>query len=459
MKKITLLIILGLIIQTVVSSQNCLPDGIVFSNQLRIDNFQTDYPNCTEILGNVDIGFFSTSDITNLSGLDVITSIGGNLTIKDNPLLYNLTGLDSLNSIGEDLYIMDNDNLYSLTGLNNLNSIGERLVLWSNNELNNIWALMNLKTIGSDLKVYYNSSLGSLSGLNNLIFIGGDFKISEDHITSLEVLSKLNTIGGGLEIRGCWHLTNLKGLENITSIGNNLSVISNSRITNLEGLNNTTTIGGDFEVYGNNILLSLEGLEKLNFIGGNFSLGINDYEGPIGNPSLKSIYSLTNLNTINGWIWVLGNDSLSSLSGIDNINAGTIDYIEVYDNPQLTECGITSICDYLKNQNSILYIGNNSTHCNNREEILETCDTLSVYETDASHNLTVYPNPTLEKIHITHLNNEKIQEVTILNQYGTIVLNQNKGNDLIDVSTLNGGLYIIEIVISSNKYRDKLLIK
>jgi len=55
-------------------SQPCLPSGITFSTQEQIDNFQTNYPNCTEIEGDVII---EGNDITNLDGLSVLTAIGG----------------------------------------------------------------------------------------------------------------------------------------------------------------------------------------------------------------------------------------------------------------------------------------------------------------------------------------------------------------------------------------------
>lgn len=54
-------------------SQPCLPEGITFNTQEQIDNFQINYPNCTEIEGGVLI---EGTDITNLNGLSVITSIG-----------------------------------------------------------------------------------------------------------------------------------------------------------------------------------------------------------------------------------------------------------------------------------------------------------------------------------------------------------------------------------------------
>jgi len=54
-------------------SQPCLQEGVTFSTQEQIDSFQANYPNCTEIEGGVLI---EGSDITNLDGLNVITSIG-----------------------------------------------------------------------------------------------------------------------------------------------------------------------------------------------------------------------------------------------------------------------------------------------------------------------------------------------------------------------------------------------
>ncbi|RLD59692.1 MAG: hypothetical protein DRJ05_06040, partial [Bacteroidetes bacterium] len=107
MKNLALLFILAFFIQSVASSQPCLPDGIEFTTQAQIDNFQTNYPNCTEIEGDVTI---AGDDITNLNGLSVLTSIGGALTINGdmgvtNSNLTSLTGLDNLTSIGGDLKI------------------------------------------------------------------------------------------------------------------------------------------------------------------------------------------------------------------------------------------------------------------------------------------------------------------------------------------------------------------
>ncbi|MBU3928581.1 MAG: hypothetical protein KKB74_12310 [Bacteroidetes bacterium] len=111
MKRIYLLISLVLFTSLkIVFSQTCLPDGITFGLQQEIDEFTTNYPNCTEIEGNVTI-------------------TGG----------WDLDSLYKITRIGEFLRILDNDDLTSLHGLDNIdhNTIGQR-VFYSENILNNI---------------------------------------------------------------------------------------------------------------------------------------------------------------------------------------------------------------------------------------------------------------------------------------------------------------------------------
>ncbi len=109
MKNLTFIFLISLHISLFtfhLAAQPCLPEGITFTTQAQIDNFQTNYPNCTEIEGNVGI---AGDDITNLNGLNVLTSIGGDMEIgymvmwwscKGNPFLISLAGLGNLTTIG-----------------------------------------------------------------------------------------------------------------------------------------------------------------------------------------------------------------------------------------------------------------------------------------------------------------------------------------------------------------------
>jgi len=96
---------------------HCLPEGITFNTQAEIDNFQTNYPGCIEIEGDVTI---NGDDISDLSGLNVVTAIGGDLNISNNDILTNLAGLEGLSYIGGNLEIIANAVLSDVTGLENV---------------------------------------------------------------------------------------------------------------------------------------------------------------------------------------------------------------------------------------------------------------------------------------------------------------------------------------------------
>ena len=145
----------------------CLPYGnYSFNNQADIDNFKTNYQDCTILNGDVEI---SGNDITNLYGLSDVTSIG-HLVISANPLLVNLTGLNSLTSVTGlgGIYIEHNPTLTSLEGLESLTSSGGQLVIQSNDALTNLTGLENLAVIEKFLSIYGNANLSSLVGLDNV---------------------------------------------------------------------------------------------------------------------------------------------------------------------------------------------------------------------------------------------------------------------------------------------------
>lgn len=119
---------------------HCLDDGVTFLSQVQIDNFQTDYPYCKFIGGDVEI---SGNTIANVDGLSAIESIGGDLVVGYNPLLETI-GLENLKTIDGDLQIIANEKLEDLSGLD------------------------SLRSIDGDLKIVGNASLSSLSGLDSL---------------------------------------------------------------------------------------------------------------------------------------------------------------------------------------------------------------------------------------------------------------------------------------------------
>lgn len=166
-------------------SQGCLPNGISFNDQEQIDNFQINYPGCTEILGAVNISGYN---IANLDGLSSLTTIGGKLVIGYNHYLENISGLEKLISVGGSFEIDNNEKLTNLSGLDSLKYIGGKLSIKYNDILQNIMALESLDSIGGQLYIGHNNSLINLSGLTGLNSINGMLTITNN--------SSLNNISG-----------------------------------------------------------------------------------------------------------------------------------------------------------------------------------------------------------------------------------------------------------------------
>jgi len=179
MKKFFILYIILLMANCSIA-QSCLPDGITFTWQAEIDSFQYHYPGCTKIEGDVTIAAF---DITNLNGLSVLTSFGGNLSIYIGALS-SFAGLENVTSIENALIIQNNDSLTSMAGLENLTFIG-----------GGIW-------------FQQIHSLASLTGLDNATIRGNVWIIYNDSLSECAVKSICDYIAGG---GGPWFEYNATG--------------------------------------------------------------------------------------------------------------------------------------------------------------------------------------------------------------------------------------------------------
>jgi len=318
MKKLTLLIVFAFIMQATALSQSCLPEGITFSTQEQIDNFQTNYPGCTEIEGGVRI---SGNYINNLGGLNILIAIGGKLEIYNCDALTNLTGLDNVTSIGGDFSIEFNDVLTSLSGLDNVTYIGGYILIYNNAALHSLTGLDNVISIEGYILIEDNAALTSLTGLEN---------IKANSITELSIYD--NNSLSNCEVQSiCDYLAKPNGTVNIynNAIGcNNPPEIANScgftmpclpygnyyfhsqsEIDNLQtNYPGCTEIKGDVKINGDDIT-NLNGLNVLTAIGGR--LWIED------NAALTSLTGLDNVTSIGGHLWIEDNAALTSSAFIN----------------------------------------------------------------------------------------------------------------------------------------------
>lgn len=225
-------------------SQGCLPNGIVFTTQYDIDNFQTVYPDCTEIEGNVTI---EGPNITSLIGLNNLTNLKGDVEIINCSILKNLAGLNNLVSIGGSLSIWNNDSLESISELNNISVINENIYIGNhiyeagNYSLKNLEGLNNLSTVHNNFEIYLNNKLSSIAELQKLTHIGGNFIIAEND-----------------------SLQNLNGLNSLITVGNDFIIYFNNSIENLDPLSQLTSVSGYFSITSNMRLQSITGITNVN---------------------------------------------------------------------------------------------------------------------------------------------------------------------------------------------------
>ena len=432
MKNSILTILITLIIQFTAWPQSCLPEGITFTNQSQIDNFQINYPNCIEIEGDVEI---SGVDINSLNGLCVLNAFGSSLKIFECENLSNLTGLENVTTIGKDLVIYINTSLTSLTGLDNLVSVTRDLFLSYNKNLTSISSLSNLTSIGRRLFINELDALKELYGLNNVNFIGGSIYILRND--SLAAITQLNTID---------------------SVYGELHIIGNDALINLSGLNNLSFISTELHISGNEALTSLNGLSNLSIIGGDLEIGTNY--------SLLNINDLSNISHIAGDLIVSKNSSITSLSGLNNIEPASIEDLDIHYNSSLSTCDVESICNYLVSPNGEVEIYGNAPGCNSIEEVQAACDTVSVQEIIFKDDFTISPNPCSGSVKIQFtIYDDDIAIFELFDISGVMIkriMNEPKKpgtyNMEFNVSDLPAGVYIIKLQ-TKNKIDMKKIIK
>jgi len=411
-----------------VVAQNCLPEGIVFNNQLQIDNFQIDFPGCTKITGSV---FIYGNDIQDLTGLSVINSIGEHLSFgyqtEGNPQLLNLSGLENLDSIGGYLTITNNHNLSSLSGLDNLKSIGGGLTLWSNHGLQNLDQLINITNLGGSLMLFANKKLNNIEGL-----------------------SMIEGIDGEVFIQVHDSLTYLSGLSSLVFVNGNVNISYNHLLESMSGLNNLEHINGNLIIEDNPSLKSLQGFENLLVVEG--SLLINS------NPLLESISALSNLSSIEGVIRFTHNDLLESLEGLDNIDPTSITGAVLRFNSKLSDCAAPSVCAYLKTDDPTFDVRNNENGCDNLVQIEEACHLIGVHEINQPNRIKIYPNPTKATLRFQTSDDINVLEIAIYDKAGKKILKvyPDDSHEL-NVSFIPQGLYIAEFIHAQGVIRKKLI--
>ena len=276
--------------------------------------------------------------------------------------------------------------------------------------------------------------------------IEGDVRIKGDDITNLDGIHSITRIDGNIQIWLNPNLINLSGLSNLTSIGYYLDIRNNAIITDLTGLNSLTSIPGHLIIQGNTSLINLTGLDNLISIGSYFRI--------IDNPVLISITNLLSLQSIGTSLMIDHNNLLTNLDGLD----ASIENLILTYNPLLTTCNVESICNHLANPIGYTEIFDNATGCMTATEIIAECASwIPNLNTELLFN--IHPNPAKKELFISSENEVLVNEVIIYSKLGQSILHETVITDKIDISTLEQGIYVIELVSENLRIRKKLIIQ
>ena len=313
----------------------CGAGGITFSSQADIDNFTVNHPGCTQILGRVII---SGNDITNLAGLAALTSAGEHVFIKNNPVLTDLSGLSNLAAISGYLIVQYNMALTSLNGLSGLASV-------------------------SLMQIDHNDVLASLSGLSVLSSVGIVDINNNPSLTSLAGMTAL-TSATNIYVQNNVALTDLSGLAGIVSVGGVLIIRNNDIITSLSGMSSLSTVGA-LTIDFNDALTSVAGLTALTAVAGGLSVNYNN--------ALPDLSGFSGLTAISNYLNIGNNPVLTNLLGINGVTFNLWNYFAIQNNPVLSYCEVTSICNYLSNPTNSATISGNAPNCATRVAVEAAC--------------------------------------------------------------------------------------
>lgn len=316
----------------VLKGQTCIPNGITFSSQQSIDNFSINYPDCSEIGGDVIIGISAIrnfgglknikhihgdfviqifNEMEDFSGLDSLQSIGGSFRINLATDLINFNGLNQLREIGGAFIIKECERLQHFSGLEQLQSIGGTFSFGENQALTNVNGLNQLNRIGQNLIIKDNSNLSNLSGFDKLQKLGGFLEIDRNRaLLTLNTFNQLDTLSGGLKISSNQQLVELNGFSNLKKVGGTFIILANSSLKHITGFE-TLTIVNDFKINQNQQITTLESFANLQKINGSFTIFLAD--------SLQNLKGFEQVDSIQEFLFIVGNDNLVTLEGLNNL--------------------------------------------------------------------------------------------------------------------------------------------
>ncbi|WP_196893821.1 T9SS type A sorting domain-containing protein [Aureivirga marina] len=173
--------------------------------------------------------------------------IEGNIQISSNPSLASLMGPDDssvINYQGENFVLVSNNALNDLSGLELVTEINGDLYLQGNMNLLTYNGLANLTTIDGNLVIVFNPSVTNFVGFSGLQTITGDFLVaSNEKLINFQGIPMLTTVNGVISISFNDTLGSLAGFENLQTAENGITITENGVLNNCTGICNILLSG------------------------------------------------------------------------------------------------------------------------------------------------------------------------------------------------------------------------
>ena len=257
-----------------------------------------------------DLTIVSNDFMTDLHGLQEMTTAPGTITVAGNPELISLRGLDGLTTSSFTISIRGNPQLASIEALRGLETAGN-LTIADNADLSSI-ELPALSAVDGQLAIESNRglraiSLPALSRVKSSLIVDTNAGIGELALPSLRSVGRLmvrdnerlagvrvpvlDEVTGGIELAGSpvlmlvdagalgfiegflkldgVGLADLTGFATVYEVGR-LELAGLPRLATFDGLGALAVIDGDFRVTDNAELRSFDGLDGLASVEGNF---------------------------------------------------------------------------------------------------------------------------------------------------------------------------------------------
>lgn len=202
--------------------------------------------------------FNSIGNLTNLTALGQLSIIGADLMMYNCGNLTSLTGLGNITVIPGNL-VLNSNGLTNISALNSLEEVGGNLQIISYAILVNLSGLQTLQSVGGNMDLLGKTT--GFSALNALTSINGDLNISNNYeISEITGFSNLGSVNA-LKIQNNTFLVTVTGLQNLNIIESSLLITNNPFLSDISGFDHPITTNNI--IINNNPFLSQCSVEAI----------------------------------------------------------------------------------------------------------------------------------------------------------------------------------------------------